>query len=74
MVPFRKADVEAVRKFADLQAADRGGMMFQPVAGVYGNVDEIDFTSMYPSIIVNFNLSPETLGHTDRKWISAIRT
>jgi DNA polymerase I len=67
VVPFRKADVERVRKFADLQSADRGGMMFQPVAGVYGNVDEIDFTSMYPSIIVKFNLSPETLGHTGRK-------
>lgn len=67
VVPFRKADVERVRKFADLQAADRGGMMFQPVAGVYGNVDEIDFTSMYPSIIVKFNLSPETIGHTGRK-------
>jgi DNA polymerase, archaea type len=65
-VPFRKADVECVRKFADLQAADRGGMMFQPVAGVCGNVDEIDFTSMYPSIIVKFNLSPETLGVTGR--------
>jgi DNA polymerase I len=64
-VPFRKADVEHVRKFADLQAADRGGMMFQPVPGVYGNVDEIDFTSMYPSIIVKFNLSPETLGRAD---------
>jgi DNA polymerase, archaea type len=71
VVPFRKADVEKVRKFADLRAADRGGMMFQPVAGVYGNVDEIDFTSMYPSIIVNFNLSPETLGHTGREGFLA---
>lgn len=71
VVPFRKADVERVRKFADLRAADRGGMMFQPVAGVYGNVDEIDFTSMYPSIIVKFNLSPETLGHTGHKGFLA---
>jgi DNA polymerase I len=67
VVPFRKADVETVRKFFDLQKADRGGMMFQPVAGVYGNVDEIDFTSMYPSIIVLSNLSPEVLGKTDRR-------
>jgi len=67
VVPFRKADVEVVRKFADLQASDRGGMMFQPVAGVYGNVDEIDFTSMYPSIIVQSNLSPEIHGKTDRR-------
>jgi len=60
-VPFRKADVETIRNIADLQASDRGGMMFQPVAGVYGDVDEIDFTSMYPSIIVKSNLSPELL-------------
>ena len=71
VVPFRKADVETVRKFADLRKADRGGLMFQPVAGVYGNVDEIDFTSMYPSIIVKFGLSPETLGQTDRKGFLA---
>jgi DNA polymerase I len=64
-VPFRKADVEGVRKFASLLAADRGGMMFQPAAGVYGNVHEIDFTSMYPSIIVKSNLSPETLRTVD---------
>ncbi len=67
VVPFRKSDVETVRKFSDLQAADRGGMMFQPAAGVYGNVDEIDFTSMYPSIIVKSNLSPESLGRKNCK-------
>lgn len=61
VVPFRKADAETVRKLTDLRAADRGGMMFQPVPGIYENVDELDFTSMYPSIIVKFNLSPETL-------------
>jgi DNA polymerase, archaea type len=66
VVPFRKADIEKVRKFSDLQSKDRGGMMFQPMAGVYGDVYEIDFTSMYPSIIVNSNLSPETLGQTGR--------
>jgi DNA polymerase I len=65
-VPFRKSDVETVRRFANLREADRGGMMFQPVAGIYGDVDEIDFTSLYPSIIVQSNLSPETVGHTDR--------
>jgi DNA polymerase I len=40
-------------------------MMFQPEPGVYENVDEIDFTSMYPSIIVNANLSPETIADPD---------
>ena len=65
-VPFRKNDVESVRKCTELQAANRGGMMFQPVPGIYPDVDEIDFTSMYPSIIVQANLSPETLHDTGR--------
>jgi DNA polymerase I len=58
-VPFRKSDIESVRKYTALHDADRGGMMFQPVPGIYPDVDEIDFTSMYPSIIVLENLSPE---------------
>jgi len=65
-VPFRKSDPEKIRKVSALQAADRGGMMFQPKPGTYENVDEIDFTSMYPSIIVMANLSPETVGHPER--------
>jgi DNA polymerase I len=65
-VPFRKSDPEQVRKLSALQAADRGGMMFQPQPGTFENVEEIDFTSMYPSIIVQANLSPETVGHQER--------
>jgi DNA polymerase I len=29
--------------------------------GVYERVHQIDFTSLYPSIIVKYNLSPDTL-------------
>jgi DNA polymerase I len=65
-VPFRKSDPEMIRHISQLQAADRGGMMFQPVPGIYENVEEIDFTSMYPSIIVLANLSPETIGNPRR--------
>jgi DNA polymerase I len=65
-VPFRKSDPELARKITSLQDADRGGMMFQPNPGIYENVDELDFTSMYPSIIVQGNLSPETVGHPER--------
>jgi len=66
-VPFRKSDGETIRRISALQAADRGGMMFQPRPGIFGNVEEIDFTSMYPSIIVKANLSPETIGHQERR-------
>lgn len=60
-VPFRKKDAEDTRKLEEVKQADRGGMMFQPNPGVYEDVYNIDFTSMYPSIIVKHNLSPETL-------------
>ncbi len=65
-VPFRKSDPEVIRHISRLQAADRGGMMFQPAPGIYEDVEEIDFTSMYPSIIVKSNLSPETIEHPER--------
>jgi DNA polymerase I len=63
VVPYRKSDPERVRKFGELRACDRGGMMFQPVPGLYGAVHQIDFSSLYPSVIVKYNLSPETLDH-----------
>jgi DNA polymerase I len=65
-VPFRKSDPEMIRHISKLQAADRGGMMLQPTPGIYENVEELDFTSLYPSIIVQSNLSPETIGHPER--------
>jgi DNA polymerase, archaea type len=65
-VPFRKSDPEMIRHISRLQAADRGGMMFQPAPGIYENVEELDFTSLYPSIIVQSNLSPETIEHPER--------
>lgn len=65
-VPFRKSEPEVIRHISRLQAADRGGMMFQPVPGIYEDVEEIDFTSLYPTIIVQYNLSPETIGHPER--------
>ncbi|MGI6015041.1 MAG: type B DNA-directed DNA polymerase [Methanothrix sp.] len=64
-VPFRKNDAESTRRITDLRACDRGGMMFQPHPGVYEQVYQIDFTSLYPSIIVKYNLSPESLEHPE---------
>ncbi|MDD1749009.1 MAG: hypothetical protein LUO89_03955 [Methanothrix sp.] len=42
-------------------------MIFQPEPGVYRKVHQIDFTSLYPSIIVKYNLSPETIDHPEMK-------
>jgi DNA polymerase I len=72
-VPFRKWDAERQRKIVDLKAADKGGMIFQPQPGVHEKAYELDFTSFYPSIIVNYNLSPETLdGSKRRGFLSAV--
>jgi DNA polymerase, archaea type len=66
-VPFRKRDAEGFRNISELRACDKGGMMFQPEPGMYEKVHQIDFTSLYPSIIVKYNLSPETIEHPDMK-------
>ena len=60
-IPFRKSDAERQKSFRQLKKVDRGGMIFQPEPGFYENVFQLDFTSMYPSIIVKYNLSPETV-------------
>ena len=60
-VPFRKRDAEAIRTISEMRASDKGGMIFQPEPGVYEKVHQIDFTSLYPSIIVKHNLSPEII-------------
>ena len=38
-----------------------GAFVFQPIPGLYENICFFDFTSMYASIIVSFNLSRSTL-------------
>ncbi len=66
-VPFRKNDAEAHRKLEDMRLDYRGGLTLQPQPGIYEGVTQIDFTSFYPSIIVKYNLSPETLKHPERE-------
>ncbi len=69
-VPFRKSDAEE-KTLEVLRAVDRGGMIFQPEPGVYEDVWQLDFTSMYPSIIVKYDLSPETVSGKDGRGFLA---
>jgi DNA polymerase-2 len=62
LVPWHKQQVEWSKSAYNLLQADRGGMVFQPTIGLHTNVAEIDFISMYPSIMEHFNISPETIG------------
>ena len=46
----------------ELLHIDRGGLYLDPKIGVHYNVVEIDFASLFPSIIASRNISPETMG------------
>ena len=70
-VPFRKNDAEARRKCEEMRLDYRGGLTLQPSPGIYEEVTQIDFTSFYPSIIVKYNLSPETLKHPEQEGFLA---
>jgi len=39
----------------------KGGYVKEPVVGLHDDIAVFDFRSLYPSIIVTFNISPETL-------------
>jgi DNA polymerase-2 len=62
LVPWQKRQPEALKSGNDLLAADKGGLVYTPIAGLHEHVAELDFTAMYPSIMVRFNISPETVG------------
>ncbi len=58
--PFKKSP-EDFRSGMDLIINDRGGHIFEPLIGVFDQVIELDFSSMYPSLMANFNISSETI-------------
>ncbi|HMN01044.1 MAG TPA: DNA polymerase domain-containing protein, partial [Anaerolineales bacterium] len=62
MVPVQKQQVEGTKTLIELIRADHGGLIYQPLIGVHGHVAQIDFSSMYPAIMVKHNISPETVG------------
>ncbi len=62
MIPLHKQEAEGNKTLASLIRADKGGLIYQPIIGVHRDVAQIDFASMYPSIMVHHNVSPETMG------------
>jgi DNA polymerase I len=37
-----------------------GAIVLEPIAGLHENVADLDFKSMYPNIMITYNLSPDT--------------
>ncbi len=59
LVPWHKHQAETPKTALDLLHADMGGLVYQPTIGLHKDVGGIDFVSMYPGIMVRFNISPE---------------
>ncbi|MHA1636747.1 MAG: DNA polymerase domain-containing protein [Candidatus Thorarchaeota archaeon] len=61
LIPPVKRNPEFLKSITDLATIDRGGLIVQPKPGVYENIVEVDFSSMYPTLMVTRNISPETI-------------
>ncbi|MHB9285864.1 type B DNA-directed DNA polymerase [Halobacteriales archaeon Cl-PHB] len=72
LIPWNKWRPEEFKDLHTLHAADRGGFTFQPEVGLHEDVYEVDFASLYPRIICEFNISPDTIlcdCHPDRTTV-----
>ena len=61
LVPWKKNRPEDTKTAWELMMTDRGGLYLDSKPGVYKDVIELDFASLFPSIIATRNISPETL-------------
>ncbi len=61
VVLWKKNLPEDFKTAGALIVSDRGGFIYEPQVGVHDQVWEVDFFSLYPSIMVRHNISPETV-------------
>jgi len=61
LVMWKKKMPEDFKTAKELIVSDRGSFIHTPSIGVHDSVTELDFCSLYPHIIVMYNISPETL-------------
>jgi len=61
LIPWKPTLAEHIKSLEELLIADRGGMILEPRIGVHENVAELDFVSLYPSIMQKKNISAETV-------------
>lgn len=61
LIPWKPVMAEAFKPRSELLIGDRGGLIFEPEVGVYENVAELDFASLYGTIMEKKNISAETI-------------
>lgn len=67
LIPSQKRQTERFKSALELNAADGGGLNYRPIIGLHKDVAELDFFSMYPSIMRTWNISGETIGVEGKK-------
>lgn len=61
LVPWRRNLSENFKTAEELLRSDRGALVLEPRVGIYENAAELDFTNLFPNIMVTKNISPETV-------------
>ncbi|MDH5449731.1 MAG: hypothetical protein OEX77_02355 [Candidatus Bathyarchaeota archaeon] len=61
LIPWKKREPEVFKSAWELLVADRGGFIFEPKMGIHDWVTEVDFSSMYPTLMAKQNVSAETV-------------
>ncbi|MBI1806330.1 MAG: hypothetical protein HYR76_04670 [Ignavibacteria bacterium] len=61
LIPAEKKEGEDFKTADELLLSDRGGLVFLPELGYHEDIAELDFASMYPSLMAMHNISPETI-------------
>ncbi len=61
LIPWKKREPESFKTAWELLVADRGGFIFEPKIGFHKDVVEVDFTSMFPMLMLTRNISAETV-------------
>jgi DNA polymerase, archaea type len=61
LIPWKPTMAEAFKPRSELLIGDRGGLVFEPEIGVFENVAELDFASLYGTIMEKKNISAETI-------------
>lgn len=61
LIPWKKTEPESFKSGWELIVADRGGFIYEPKLGFHTDVVEVDFTSMFPMLMLKRNISAETV-------------
>jgi DNA polymerase elongation subunit (family B) len=61
VILWKKNLPEAFKTAEELIHCDRGGFILEPQVGLHEGIVELDYASLYPNIMVKYNISPETI-------------